>query len=576
MEKNLKIADILNEIGDMLEIQGELPFKVNAYRKASRIISELTEDIQILQDENKLAKLPGIGKAMLSKIDEFLKTGKISKHVQLREEVPQDLLNLLNIQNLGPKTIGLLYKKLNIRNLEDLQKAIDSGELTKLPGMGEKKIENIRQGIDHFQSSTGRVAIDAAWNLIDRIILELKQRIQCEKISAAGSARRMRETVGDIDILAAAGNGKEVIETFVNLPFVNRVLAAGDTKGSVIVEDKIQIDLRVVAPESYGAARQYFTGSQAHNVKLRGIARKRGLKITEYGIFRDEVKLGGAEESEIYEHLNLPWIAPELREDRGEIEAAAENKLPNLIRQEDILGDLHVHSLYSDGHASIAEMAAAAQKLGYHYLAICDHSQTAFYANGLTPDRILKQIEEIRKLNEKMSDFTILSGTEVDILPDGKLDFPDEILKELDIVVASIHSAFKQQPTERLINAMENPYVNIIGHPTGRLISRREGYDVDLARVIEVAAKTNTALEINSYPDRLDLSDMNARRAIDAGVLLSINTDAHSPRDFSYIKYGIATARRGWLQKENVLNTMSIKIIREWQAKKSAKNDSFK
>jgi DNA polymerase (family 10) len=556
VSKNIEIADILDQIGDILEIKGELPFKVAAYRKASRVIADLQQDIAELWKTKQLGILPGIGQAMQKKIDEFLTTGHVSKHDELLREVPSTLLELMNIQNLGPKTIGLAHKKLGVNSLSDLQQVLEDGRLAQLPGMGEKKIENIRKGIEHFQTAAERISIGTALPLIERIIAEIRERIPASQISAAGSSRRMRETVGDIDILVAADNGKAVIDTFTQLPFVTRILAAGETKGSVLIENKIQVDLRAVSPDSYGAALQYFTGSQAHNIKLRGIARKLNYKINEYGIFKGEQKRGGAKEAEIYNLLKLPWIPPELREDRGEIEAASRNELPDLIRLEDIQGDLHVHSNYSDGHFSIAEMAQAAQKRGYRYLAFCDHSQSAFYANGLNPDRLLGQIEEIRKLNENLAAFQILAGTEVDILPNGELDFPDEILQQLDIVVASIHSAFKQHPTERIISAMENPYVDIIGHPTGRLISRREGYEIDLDKIIKTAVRTGTALEINAYPDRLDLSDVNARRAIDAGVMLAINTDAHSIDDLSAMKFGIATARRGWVGKDNVLNTL--------------------
>lgn len=563
--KNQEIAEILNHLADMLELKRELGFKVNAYRKASRVITDLQEDIAVYWQEKRLKSLPGVGDAMAKKIDEYLTTGKMKKYEEVKAEVPEELVQLLQIQNLGPRTLALAYQKFGVQNLADLNAVIEDGRLAELSGMGPKKIENIKKGIALFQSAAARISIGTARPIIDEIIAALRQSAKFEKITPAGSARRGKETVGDIDLLVATKHGPELVQTFVNLSQVERVLAAGETKGSILVRDGLQVDLRAVEPEAYGAALQYFTGSQAHNVKLRGIARKRDFKINEYGIFRGEKRVGGTTEAEIYENLGLEWIPPELREDRGEIEAAAENRLPPLVELKQIRGDLHLHSKYSDGLVSMEEMVQAAQETGYDYLAFCEHSQSAYYANGLTETRIRQQIEEIQQLNEKFSDFQILTGTEVDILPDGQLDFPDEILAQLDIVVASIHSAFKQNVTERILVALKNPHVDIIAHPTGRLISRREGYAVDLPEIFEVAAQTGTALEINAYPDRLDLSDVNARRAIDAGVILAINTDAHEPVHLSDMKFGVATARRGWCTAENILNTKSFEELKQWK-----------
>jgi len=566
--KNQVIAEMLDKIADILELQGEMPFKVNAYRRAARVINDLQEDITIWWQEKRLRELPGIGDAMVKKIDEFLTTGRMKKYDEVSSQVSDELIRLLNIQNLGPKTLALAHKKLGVNNLQDLVRIIENGSLAQLPGMGDKKIENLRKGIELFQTAQQRISIGVALPIVEQIIAELKQREKLETISPAGSVRRMKETIGDIDILVATDKGAQVINTFIKLPMVKRILAAGETKGSVIVENNLQVDIRAVASASYGAALQYFTGSQAHNIKLRGIARKRDLKINEYGIFSGEKKLGGSREHDMYQLLDLPWIAPELREDRGEIEAAAEHKLPHLIERSDIKGDLHVHSHYSDGHASIEDMVAGAQKLGYHYLAICDHSQYARYAQGLTVDRLWKQIEEISELNRKYTGFKIFTGTEVDILPDGSLDFPDDVLKKLDIVVASIHSGFKQRVTERILAALENPHVDIIGHPTGRLISRRQGYEIDLEQIFKKAAETGTALEINAFPDRLDLSDIHARKAVDMGITLAINTDAHHPDQLDYMKFGVATARRGWVKKQQVLNTMSGEEIIAWKRKR--------
>ena len=563
--KNKAIAEILTQLADLLEIKGELPFKINAYRRASRVIEELQQDIELVWQEKQLRQLPGIGEAMAKKIDEYLTTGQMSKLEALKQEIPDTLVQLLKIQNLGPKTLALAHHKLGVNNLSDLYRVMDDGSLAELPGMGPKKIENLRKGIELFQSAAERISIGIAYPLIEQIIQALRDRVRLERISPAGSARRMRETVGDLDLLVATDYGTKVVNAFVQLPMVQRVLAAGDTKGSVIIENGIQVDLRAVPLASFGAALQYFTGSQAHNIKLRGIARRQGLKISEYGIFRDEQMLGGATEEEIYQQLNLPWIPPELREDRGEIEAAAENKLPKLIEMRHLRGDLHVHSNYSDGHAPMEAMVTAAKALGYHYLAFCDHSQSAHYAHGLTPERLRQQIDEIRALNKKYPDFKILTGTEVDILADGRLDFPDDLLQELDIVVASIHSGFKQKVTERIIAALENPLVDILGHPTGRLISQREGYEVDLAKIFDVAARTGTALEINAHPARLDLSDTNARLAIEKKIMLAINTDAHEPEQLKLMRFGVGTARRGWVTPPNVLNSKTIEELLAWK-----------
>lgn len=556
-----KLADIFQRIADILEIEGESPFKVNAYRKASRIVSELQDDIENLWQEQRLHELPGIGDALVKKIDEFFTTGTMKKYEELNTHIPSELLDLLGIQNLGPKTIGLAYKKLDVKNIDDLLRVIEDGSFAELPGMGAKKIENIKKGIERFQTAKGRISIADALPLVDTLIDELKNLKAVEQISVAGSARRMRETIGDIDILIATRKSRRVIEHFVKLPTVERVLGSGDTKGSVIIQNDLQVDLRAVEPDSFGAALQYFTGSKAHNVKLRGLARKQDLRINEYGIFRDDDKIGGKTEQEIYRQLGLDWIPPELREDRGEIEAAADNSLPQLLELKDIQGDLHVHSTWSDGHASVEQMAQSARERGYRFIAICDHSRSVHYANGLDENRLLQQLDEIDSLNEQLSDFRILKGSEVDILADGSLDFEDQLLEQLDIVVASIHTGFKQNVTARILKAMENPYVNIIAHPTGRLISRREGYDVDLNQLFAKASKTGTALEINAFPDRLDLNDINCRRAAEAGAKLVINTDSHRPEHLSYMKFGVGTARRGWLRKQDIINTKILEFI---------------
>ncbi len=564
--KNQEIADIFEKIADILEFKGEISFKVNAYRKASRVIKDLPEDIEAVWRQGRVHDLPGIGDALVKKIDEYLRSGKISKYEEIRQDVSPELLHLLNIQNLGPKTLALAHKNLYVNNIHDLLKVIEDGSLAELPGMGLKKVENIQKGIQFYLAAQERISIGKALPIVEEIMEQLRRKTKIEKISPAGSVRRMKETVGDIDILAATEKPNDVINAFISLPQIADVSASGETKASVRLKpDGIQVDLRAVPPSSFGAAQQYFTGSKAHNVKLRGIAKKLGLKINEYGVFRDEEQIAGATEEEIYRTVGLQWIPPEMREDRGEIELAAEGKLPHLIEMNQIHGDLHVHSTYSDGHASIRQMMQKARELGYHYMAICDHSQSAKYAQGLSIERLMDQIKEIDAINQNSDDFRILKGIEVDILSDGSLDYPDEVLSKLDLVIASIHAGFTKSPTDRIIKAMANPLVDMIGHPTGRLISQRGGYEIELNKIFDQARKTGTALEINSYPDRLDLSDLNAKKAAEMGIMMSINTDAHELNNLLFMKFGLGTARRAWLTKTNVLNCLSYDQILKWK-----------
>ena len=567
--KNFEIAKLLEQFADMLEFKGELPFKVAAYRRASRSISELPEDIMQVWREGRLQEIPGVGKALVEKLDQYLTTGHIRQFDELLSQVPKGLFDLLSIQNFGPKTAALANKHLGVESIDDLRKVIQDGRLAKLPGMGAKKVENILKGIEFYETAQARISIGMALPLVDEIITSLKKEVgdKIGRISPAGSVRRCRETVGDIDILAETDAGKDIIEVFVSLPQVTRVIGAGETKGSVIFDDRFQVDLRAVPSSSFGSALQYFTGSKAHNIRVREIAKKSGFKVNEYGIFEDDKKLGGHDEEDIYHLLRMPWIPPELREDRGEIEAALADDLPQLLKFEDIRADLHVHTTYSDGHLSIEDMAEAAKRMGYSYLAICDHSQSVYYANGLSIDELRRQITEIRAISSKLN-FDILTGSEVDILTDSSLDFPNDVLKELDFVIAAIHTGFKQQVTERMIAAMHNPLVDAIAHPTGRLITKREGYEVDLDQVMKIAAETGTALEINCYWDRLDLSDLNAKKAIDMGIKLVINTDSHSEEHLGMMRLGVGTARRGWAKKSDVINTMTVDELRQWRKRK--------
>ncbi|MBN1351701.1 DNA polymerase/3'-5' exonuclease PolX [candidate division KSB1 bacterium] len=561
--KNKELAAMFSEMADILEITGEVIFKVNAYRKASRVLDELLEDITRIHSEGKLHDLTGIGKAIAAKIEEYLATGDMRKFNEVKAMVPPSVVSLLEIQGLGPKTVGMAHKRLGVQSLDDLKRAIADGSLEKLPGMGAKKIGGIRRGIELFESGHKRVFLYDAICIADDIITQLKATFGNEigRISPAGSTRRMRETVRDIDILVETDQGEAVVAAFTRLPLAKAVLAAGATKGSIVTASGVQVDLRAVPTASFGAAQQYFTGSKAHNVKLRGIARTHNFKINEYGIYEGERKLGGESEEDIYRILGLTWIPSELREDRGEIECAASGCLPQLIDYGEIKGDLHVHSNKSDGHLSIARMSEAAVKLGYQYLAICDHSKSAAYARGLSPEALLDSIAEIKALNEKFSNFRILAGTEVDILSDGNLDYDDELLAQLDFVVASIHSAFTQNPTGRIIKAIENPHVDMIGHLSGRLLGKRDGYAVDYERIFEAARQTNTLIEINAQPMRFDLDDIHARRAAESGIKLAIISDAHDAVQLQYMKTGIGIARRAWLTKQDVLNTAPVEQI---------------
>lgn len=563
--KNKEIAIIFSRIADALEIKGETGFKVIAYRKASRILEDLTEDIEDISKEKRLQEISGIGSGIAKKIEEYLKTGYMKKFDESLSDIPEGLLELLNIQNVGGKTVHLAYKQLGVKSLEDLKRVIDDGSLARLYGLGKKKVENIKKGITIYEHAQERIHIFEASNIVEEVIDYLKEAPHIGCISPAGSLRRMRETVGDIDILATGKDGAKIIDYFTQFPGVTRTLAAGKTKGSVMIsaeKGERQVDLRIVDESEYGSALQYFTGSKAHNIKLRSLAKEMGLKISEYGVFGGEKKIAGTKEEEIYRTLNLAFIPPELREDRGEIELAAKNKLPRIVEATDIRGDLHVHSQYSDGSLSIEKIAESAKNLGYEYIAVCDHSQSVKYANGLSPERLRNQIDEIDSINRHLKGIKILKGTEVDILQDGRLDFPDEILKDLDIVVAAIHSGFKRNVTERMLKAMENPYVTIIAHPSGRLISGREGYDVDLENVIEGAQKFGVVLELNAYYDRLDLNEFYLKKAKDKNIKISLGTDTHHAGGLEMIRFGVGIARRAWLEKKDIINCLSYEDIR--------------
>jgi len=569
--KNKELAEIFDKWADILEFMGDNPYHIRAYRNAARLIRDLSEDIELLAKEGKLSELPGIGQRLQAKILEFLRTGKIEEFERLKQQVPDTVFTLLDIPGVGPKTVKLLYEELGIRSIEDLKRAIERGELLKLPGFGPKKVEKIKKGIELLEKSGGRILLGVAVFIADRIVNQLKEHSAVERISVCGSTRRMKETVGDIDILAS-GKNLEIIEAFVNLPNVKEVLWKGPKKATVIVEEGEQVDLRVSEPESYGAALQYFTGSKAHNIHLRTICLKLGLKLNEYGLFKGNERIAGRTEEEIYEALGMETPPPEIREDTGEIEAALEHRLPKLIGYNEIKGDLHIHSNWSDGASTIEDYVKKAIQMGYKYIAITDHSKGLKVANGLSEEDLERRNYEIDKINEKYKGkIKVLKGAEVDILPDGSLDYPDEILKELDFVVAAIHSRFNQDNTERIIRAMNNPYVNAIAHPTGRIIGQREGYPLDMERILREAAETGTALEVNSYYNRLDLRDAHCRMAVRFGAKLVISTDSHHTDHMWMMKLGVGTARRGWVEKKDVINAHGLRELKKFVNEKRKK-----
>ncbi|MBN3039193.1 MAG: DNA polymerase/3'-5' exonuclease PolX [Candidatus Omnitrophica bacterium] len=557
---NKEIAEIFYQIAEILEIQGENRFRIRAYQKAAQTITSLGTDLSDIAGKGALEEIPGIGKDLANKINEILKTGKLKFYEQLRDEIPEGLTLLMSVPGVGPKTAKLLYDKLDIKNLKDLEKAAKKHTISTLPGIKEKTEENILRGIALTKKAKERMTLAGAISISQGFIEPLKKLKEVRQIESAGSLRRKKETVRDIDILITSSKPLKIMDVFTGLPQVKEVQAKGTTKSSILTEEGVQVDVRVVQPKSFGAALLYFTGSKEHNIKLRQLAIKSGLKINEYGLFKKKKWIAGRKEEDLYRALKLPLIPAELREDRGEIERGLENKLPRLLTLKDIRGDLHVHSRWSDGDASIEDLVKAARRKGYKYIAICDHSQSIKIANGLSIERLKKQIDLIKKLNKKFKDIAILSGNEVDIKSDGSLDYPDKVLKQLDVVVAAIHTGFKQsrkQITERIIQAMRNKYVTTIAHPSGRLLGQREAYDVDMEKVLEVAAETGTFMEINSFPDRLDLIDINCRRAKELGVKMAIATDAHTLAHLDFMYLGVCVARRGWLEKENVVNTYS-------------------
>lgn len=569
MSVNRELTAIFEQIADLMDILGEDRFRVNSYRRVARVIKDQARDIEALAQSSELDKLPGVGKASAAKIRQYLSDEKIDLHQELLARVPTGLPPLLGVPGLGPKTIALVWKEGGVTSTEELSASIDSGKLESLAGLGAKKLQQIAKGIKFMKQVGGYTPLGAAMPIAQAVIKQLKSIKAVKKITEAGSLRRRCETIGDLDLLVAASDPKPVIKAFTSLADVADILVAGDTKVSVRVHGGLQIDLRLVEEKCFGAALQYFTGSKNHNVKLRERAVQAGYKLNEYGLFKGEKSVAGRTEEEIYAKLKLATPPPEMREDRGEIELAEKGPLPKLIELADIRGDMHMHTTASDGRMSIEEMAETAAELGYDYIAIADHSVSSAIANGLSTKRLEAHIKAIRKADKAMgAQLSVLASSEVDILADGKLDYPDGLLAQLDWVTASAHTAQRQprnKATARIKQAMDNPYVNCIGHPTGRLIGQREAMDLDMEAIVEHAANTNTALEINASYHRLDLKDTHARLAAETGVMLMINTDAHHVDQLSQMTYGVATARRAMVTADHVLNTRPLKQLCAWR-----------
>jgi len=562
---NLAIARVLAEIGDLLEIKNENPFKIRAYRNAADTVAHLGEPIAALSAADRLS-IPGIGKDLAAKIAELLETGRSAYHQELLQEFPPTILDLLRLQGVGPKTVALLYRGLEIRTLDDLERAARDGRIRALKGMGAKKEALILKALEDRQRFAGRRLLPEAYDTAAALVAELRAHAPEADISMVGSLRRGCETCGDLDILAA-GAPASLMEAFTSYRLVERVLARGETKSSVLLWGGFQTDLRLVPAESLGAAKQYFTGSKAHNIALRDRAIQRGLKLNEYGLFRvaDDARLAGETEEAIYEALGLAFVPPELRENRGEIAAAERRALPALMTVQDLRGDLHMHTTETDGRADAETMALAARSAGLEYIAITDHSRAVAMANGLDERRALEHARAIRALNERLDGITVLAGIECDIRPDGSMDLSDDCLAQLDIVIASVHSAFNQDReamTDRLLRALACQWVDVLAHPTGRLILKREPYTFDAEQVFRAAASAGVAIEINSQIDRLDLDDTHARLAHDRGVQLVIDSDAHSPVALGNIRWGVTVARRAWLEPADVLNARPFPELR--------------
>lgn len=565
---NKEVAGILNKLADYMELNDEDEYRIRSYRNAARSVGDLSGNVQDMVENNKdLTEIPDIGKSTADKIKEIVETGKLERLEELKKKIPVNIEEFNQIEQLGPERLKTLIKELGIKNAKSLKKAAKEGKIKNIKGFGPKIQEKIRNEIEEKgEFGPGRLLWVDAEDIISDFYNYLEDSKHTKKIEIAGSYRRKKETVGDIDIMATSSNAEKVMDAFVNYEEVKEVLAHGETKSSVVLNSNLQVDLRIVTDASFGAAMVYFTGSKAFNIKLRKIARKKDWKINEYGIYEGKKKIAGKTEKDLFKKLKLKYIEPELREDRGEIDAARKNKLPRLIKLKDIKGDLQTHSKDSDGRYEIEDMVSKAKDRGYKYYAVTDHSKRVTMANGLDEKRLGKQLDRIDKLNDKMSGIRILKAVEVDILEDGKLDLSDDVLKELDLVVCSIHynrNLSRKKQTERVLKAMDNKYFNIFAHPTGRLINSRKPYDIDIEKIMQEAKKKGCFLELNASPERLDLPDKNVKMAKELGLKLSISTDAHTIDHLNNMRHGIAQARRGWLEKDDVINTRSWKDLKK-------------
>ena len=570
--ENIDVARIFDDIADTLELKGENRFRIRSYRRAARVIRDMPDDVKSVLEAGQLTEVHGIGTSLAEKIEEITATGTCKSYEEIKRDPLYSLTALLAIPGVGPKLAVRLHEDLGVNSIEDLEKATKAGKLRSLAGMGEKLEEKILKGIEQHHRQVGRFRLAEALTYAEGIVKTLRGVRGISKIDIAGSLRRRRETIGDIDILVIAKSSKHIMDLFTSMDTVSDVLAKGDTKSSVILRSGIQVDLRILHAASYGAALHYFTGSKDHNVAIRDRGKRMGLKISEYGVFDAETdrKRGGRTESEVFKCVGLPFIPPELRENSGEIEAAEKGKLPELIELGDIRGDLQMHTQASDGANTIEEMAAFAKNLGYDYIAITDHSKAVRVAGGLNDEELAAHAKAIKRINKGMAGIEILAGIEVDILPDGSLDLSDEVLSLCDVVVAAVHSRFNMprgEMTKRVIKGITNPNVNILAHPTGRIINEREPYEIDIDAVIKAAKKNKVALELNSYPDRLDLKDIHCRQAKEAGAKISTNTDSHADLQLTNMRYGIAIARRGWLEAGDVINTYSLAKLRKFLSK---------
>jgi DNA polymerase (family 10) len=568
---NIDIAQIFEQIADILSVQGANSFRIRAYRQAARHLRSMPEDIaQYLENGHDLSQLPTIGHNLASKIIEILQTGNCETLRTLQKQSPPGLVDLLHLPGLGPKRAHALYHELGVHTPEQVLRAAKDGRITSLAGLGEKTQAKLIRAVESQMKKKPRMKLSVAAEYAEPLARYLRQLASVEQVVIAGSYRRGKETVGDIDILVTSSHGPEVVDAFIHYDQVREVLSKGDTRSSVILNAGLQVDMRVVPQASYGAALYYFTGSKSHNIALRSRAKQRGIKINEYGVYLNNKLIAGQTEASVLKAVGLPWIPPELRENNGEIEAAQKHSLPNLVTRRDLKGDLHAHTTATDGHFSLSEMAQAARENGLEYLAITEHSKRLTIAHGLDEKRLAEQIEEIDRLNAQLKGFSLLKGIEVDILDNGELDLSDEILAKLDLVIGAVHSNFhlsRDKQTERILRAMDNPHFTILAHPTGRLLETREPYDVDMQRIIRHAKQRRCYLELNAQPMRLDLSALHCQMAKAEGVLVSINSDAHSVNDFNNLHYGVSQARRGWLEKQDVLNTRSLAALRKLIAK---------